>query len=137
MTSFQRAVPVLQVADVERSVRWYGDVLGFAAETFPAAPPYSFAILTRDGAELMLQCGAPPRGGTPDPEFLWSVYLRTLGAVILDVAVSVAAKTPILRGPERMFYGLVEIEVCDPDGYRVCVSGDAPAGASVPLRVED
>lgn len=137
MATFQRAVPVLQVADVARSVRWYGDVLGFAAETFPPAPPYSFAILTRDGAEIMLQCGDPPRPGAADPEFLWSAYLRTLGTAILDLAAAVGAKTPILRGPERMFYGLVEFEVCDPDGYRVCVSGDAPAGSSVKVRVED
>jgi hypothetical protein len=39
--------------------------------------------------------------------------------------------TPLVRGPERMFYGLVEFEVIDPDGYRICVSGSVPA-AGVP-----
>jgi hypothetical protein len=33
-------------------------------------------------------------------------------------------------------YGLVEFELCDPDGYRVCVSGDVPAGATVKTREE-
>jgi hypothetical protein len=69
-------------------------------------------------------------------EFVWSVYLRVAGTAVLDVAAEVESKTIILRGPERMFYGLVEFEVCDPDGYRVCVSGDAPAGANVKLHVE-
>ena len=35
-----------------------------------------------------------------------------------------------------MFYGLVEFEVLDPDGYRVCVSGNVPAGTQVPLASE-
>jgi len=35
MSEYQRAVPVLQVANVESSLRWYVDVLGFTADTFP------------------------------------------------------------------------------------------------------
>ena len=113
MSAYQRAVPVLQVANVETSLRWYVEV--------PKSPPYSFAILRRDGAEIMLQCADEERAGSSrirksDPEFLWSVQL--------------------LRGPERMFYGLVEFEVCDPDGYRICVGGEAPPGANVKRHEE-
>jgi catechol 2,3-dioxygenase-like lactoylglutathione lyase family enzyme len=132
MAEYERIVPVLQVTDVEASRRWYAEVLGFSGDTFPDAPPYTFAILRRDAAEIMLQCGEPrTSAGGADPEFLWSVYLRVAGETILDLAAAVAKKTPLLRGPERMFYGLVEIEVCDADGYRVCISGEAPAGANV------
>jgi hypothetical protein len=35
-----------------------------------------------------------------------------------------------------MFYGLVEFEVVDPDGYHVCVSGPLPASANVPRARE-
>jgi hypothetical protein len=35
-----------------------------------------------------------------------------------------------------MFYGLVEFEVEDPDGYRVCVSASLPPSADVPLARE-
>src|SRR5262245_49298522 len=131
MSTYQRAVPVLQAADVEASMRWYAAVLGFSANPFPRSPPYSFAILRKDSAEIMLQCpeegraaGVSDRGA--DPEFLWSVYLRIDGTAILDVAAAAAQQTDLLRGPERMFYGLVEFELCDPDGHRVCVSGEAP-----------
>ncbi len=137
--SYQRAAPVLQVADVEQSVHWYADVFGFAALPFPDQPPYAFAILTRGEAEIMLQLARAPGTAHPrqaDPEFVWSVYLRLSGNEILDIAAAVQKHTPLLRGPERMFYGLVEFEVCDPDGYRVCVSGEAPSGAKVRLRVE-
>ena len=141
MSSYQRAVPVLQVANVEASLRWYVDVLGFTPDTFPKDPPYSFAILRRDAAEIMLQGsddGRASRAGVrkPDPEFLWSVYLRVAGAAVLEVAAAVEKKVQLLRGPERMFYGLVEFEVCDPDGYRVCVGGEAPPGVNVKLHEE-
>ena len=81
MYAYQRAVPVLQVANVATSLRWYVDVLGFTPDTFPKTPPYSFAILRRDGAEIMLQCADEARAADPserksDPEFLWSIYLR-------------------------------------------------------------
>jgi catechol 2,3-dioxygenase-like lactoylglutathione lyase family enzyme len=132
---------VLQVADVETSSRWYADVLGFIPDTFPKSPPYSFAILRRGEAEIMLQCAETRRaesfsacGG--DPDFVWSVYLRVDGTSVLDVAAAVEKKTRLLRGPERMFYGLVEFELCDPDGHRVCVSGQTPSGVNVKSREE-
>ena len=59
---FERAVPVLQVADVSRSIDWYVAAFGFDPDPFPPNPPYSFAILRRDGAEMMLQdaTSSPP-----------------------------------------------------------------------------
>jgi catechol 2,3-dioxygenase-like lactoylglutathione lyase family enzyme len=142
MASYQRAVPVLQVANIETSCRWYAEVLGFAAHPFPNNPPYTFAILRREEAEIMLQCpddesdgaGPPQRGA--DPEFRWSIYLRISGTAILDVAAATGKKAKLMRGPERMPYGLVEFELCDPDGYRVCVSGEVPAGTTVKAREE-
>jgi len=140
MAPYQRAVPVLQVADVEKSLHWYFDVLGFTPDPFPEKPPYSFAMLRRDEAEIMLQGADRPRSAhsprSPDPVFVWTVYLRVNGTKILDIAAAVEKTTQLLRGPERMFYGLVEFEIRDPDGYRVCVSGEAPPGTNVRLHVE-
>jgi hypothetical protein len=72
----------------------------------------------------MLQCADKPRLASSserkiDPEFLWSVYLRVAGTGVLDVAAAVEKRAQLLRGPEKMFYGLVEFELCDPDGYRI------------------
>lgn len=127
----ERAVPVLQVENVGRSIDWYVAAFGFDANPFPPNPPYSFAILRRDGAEMMLQggCGARPAGTHEEG---WTVYLRIAGEGLLDLAASLQRMTPLVRGPERMFYGLVEFEVIDPDGYRICVSGSVPAAAGVP-----
>ena len=89
----------------------------------------------------MLQCASEPEAARlskrkPDPECLWSVYLRVAGTAVLDVAAAVEKRARLLRGPERMFYGLVEFEVCDPDGYRVCVGGEAAPGANVKVHEE-
>jgi hypothetical protein len=87
----------------------------------------------------MLQCAdeagvASSSERKSDPEFLWSVYLRVAGTAVLDVAAAVEKKAQLLRGPERMSYGLVEFEVCDPDGFRVCVGGEASPGANVKVH---
>src|SRR6185436_11931015 len=101
MAEYQRAVPVLQVANVETSLQWYVNVLGFTSNTFPSTPPYSFAILRREGAEIMLQCADEPRVASTserkcDPEFLWSIYLRVAGTEVLDVAAAVEKKAQLL-----------------------------------------
>jgi hypothetical protein len=55
---------------------------------------------------------------------------------VLEVAATVEKRVQLLRGPERMLYGVVEFEVCDPDGYRICVGGETPPGANVKLHEE-
>ena len=57
----ERAVPVIQVGDVGRSIDWYVARFGFDADPFPKNPPHGFAMLRRDGAEVMLQAGTSSR----------------------------------------------------------------------------
>ncbi|MGE3820269.1 MAG: VOC family protein [Isosphaeraceae bacterium] len=147
MLIFQGATPVLQVDDVARSVAWYTEALGFSGDPFPDAPPYEFAILTRDRAEVMLQRrrpaeaadakGSPPAPPAAPPPNGWSVYLRLKGGELLPFAEAVRARTTILRGPERMFYQQVEFEVADPDGHRICVGEPLPPDVDVPAARED
>src|SRR5689334_19190106 len=111
------AVPVLRVVSVARSMAWYAETLGFAAD--PAGPPSdpSFAILRRGTTELMLQkivpgCGGPRSSGG---EGGWDVYLR-----VDDVLAFRAALAPRVAnlGPiEKRIYGCRELVVHDPDEY--------------------
>ncbi len=134
---FDRAVPVLQVSDVGRSIDWYVATFGFEADPFPPQPPYGFAILRRDSTEMMLQHGDQPASSPSGAcEEGWAVYLRIAGDGLLDLAKSLRRSTPLVRGPERMFYGLVEFEVIDPDGHRIVVSGAVPGDADVPAARE-
>ncbi len=51
-----KLTPNLIVSDVERSVRFYCDVLGFAvAATVPDAAPYVFAIVQSGPVEVFLK----------------------------------------------------------------------------------
>lgn len=73
------AVPVFRVASVARSMAWYEDVLDFSPD--PAGPPDdpSFAILRRDGVELMLQRVTTGVGGPRSARIAgggWDVYIR-------------------------------------------------------------
>ena len=131
------AVPVLKVLDVGRSIAWYSSVFGFTSDPFPDSPPYSFAILCRDGAQIMLQgieAAAEQRLPSSEPHSEWDVYLRVHGGNLLALAEATKERTELLRGPERAFYGQVEFEVADPDGHRICVGEPLPQAANIPTR---
>jgi catechol 2,3-dioxygenase-like lactoylglutathione lyase family enzyme len=128
------AVPVLRVADVGRTIAWYGDVLGFTADPFPAQPPYVFAILANGLTEIMVR-RLPGCRRDPTVEG-WDVYLRLGGGRIRDVYALLKQRQTILRPLQRMPYPFAEFEVEDPDGYRLCLGeevGDAP---DLPRAVE-
>jgi hypothetical protein len=114
----QQAVPVLPVADVKTSAGWWAR-LGFQADLFPDEARADFAILSRDGVELMLQrfedYRKEPRhrdGGA------WDVYLR-----VRDLAT-------VHQGPvvERD-YGCREAALLCPDGHVVVLSEDTSASS--------
>lgn len=115
------AVPVLRVADVARSIVWYRDMLAFAGDPFPASPPHDFAILRQGPVELMLRRGSPP--SRPQPKQCdWDVYLRREGTLFREVYEAFKTRGIVTRRLERMFYGLAEFEITDPDGYVICLS---------------
>jgi catechol 2,3-dioxygenase-like lactoylglutathione lyase family enzyme len=115
------AVPALRVADVARSIDWYLTALGFSGNPFPADPPYAFAILRQGTAELMLRHGSPPLRDKQRP-YDWDVYLRVDGLSLRDRYARCSKQGIVTRRLERMFYGLAEFEITDPDGYVLCLS---------------
>ena len=133
---FALAVPVLQVADVSRSMAWYSDVLGFSGWGFPKTPPHVFALVARDGAELMFQRAVPssPVQGSPRPGM--AAYLRIEGGQLLDLAAAIERSTPLLRKPQRMPYGDVELALVDPDGHVIVVGELLPPDVDVPIAEE-
>lgn len=115
------AVPVLQVADVVASIAWYRDVLGFSADPFGPPDTPIFAILRRDGAELMLQksCREPALPAT-DPEPPLAAYLRVSDVQSL-LAAAIAASAQ--AGPiEARECGCREFTLIDPDGHVLVLS---------------
>jgi predicted enzyme related to lactoylglutathione lyase len=115
--------PLFVVADVERSATFYCDVLGFEDPSFFGSPPV-FCMLNRDGHELMLQksCGDGDitPGSRPDS---WDIYLRVADVGVEQQGIERAGGR-ITAGPRDTPYQMREIEVRDPDGYRICLAQD-------------
>ncbi len=114
------AVPVLQVANVASSAVWYRDTLGFTAS--PAGPPDGpvFAILQRDGVEIMLQKARGPVQRREASELSMDVYLRV--ADVQAFRASVVARVPDVGPIVEREYGCREFRVAGPDGHVIVVS---------------
>jgi len=128
--SIKQIVPVLRVVDVARSISWYGEMLGFVGDPFPAAPPHEFAILRHDETELMLRRSETAQRAR-HRRYDWDVYLRIDGDIV-KMYGEMSERGVVSRRLERMFYGLAEFEVTDPDGYSVCVSAEAADAEDLP-----
>ena len=122
-----RAVtPLLVVADLQRSIAFYRDCLGYADANAWGEPP-CFAMTHRDGFDLMLSLAGNPVQVQPNGRHdVWDVYLKVddLGA---EIAALRAAGVTIVKGPTDTEYGMREIEIQDPDGHRICIAQDLSA----------
>jgi uncharacterized glyoxalase superfamily protein PhnB len=118
MPRLSSAAPCFAVADIGATIRWYEAELGFSGDPFPQAEPYLFAILRRDGVELMLQ----RTEGYVKPDLynqraggVWDAYLRMKG--VTDFYETVKTRLELLKPLRKQPYGLTEFEVKDPNGY--------------------
>ena len=114
---------VLIVEEIEKSLPFWVDRMGFAKTVdVPEGDKLGFVILSRDGAELMMQTLASIR--KDEPKFAPDgIYTKGAG---LFIEVDDFADTrkrlegyPIVM-PERVtFYGMREIGVSEPGGHTV------------------
>ncbi len=128
----ERNVPVLRVADVAHSIEWYRATLGFVGDPFPASPPHEFAILRRGQAELMLRRGTTPTRPNPR-QYDWDLYVRCADTRFRDVYAALCEQGVVTRRLERMFYGMAEFEVTDPDGYVLCLGQELEDAHNLPM----
>lgn len=129
--SFAKLVPELKVGDLETSLRFWRDVLGFAMRY--GRPEEGFAFLDRNGAQVMLhQDELGPRPGdliTGDMQrpfgrgISFEIDADDLAPILKAI---VAAQWPIYLGPEERWRrvgsivsGAREVWLQDPDGYLV------------------
>lgn len=121
-----RITPLLVVADVERSAAFYCDVLGFEDPSFlqVEGQPAEFCMINRDGHELMLKRALG--GGDVSPNGradCWDIYVRVADVAAEKEGIERAGGL-VVAGPRDTFYEMREIEVLDPDGYRICLAQD-------------
>lgn len=104
-TNFECANPILSVADLARSIRYYVDVLGFSNAEWSGD---DFTCVTRDNADIYLSEGDQGQAGT----WVW------IG--VGDVAAlheEYKAKGAIILHPPENFPWALEMKVRDPDGH--------------------
>jgi catechol 2,3-dioxygenase-like lactoylglutathione lyase family enzyme len=129
---FAKLVPELICADIEQSVRFYTDILGFHVRF--ARPEERFAYLEREGAEIMLE---QPTGRFFLVGELAHPYGRGVNLQIqvddvaaLYTAVQASGCTVVLPledkwyRQDRVLWGNRQFVVQDPDGYLLRFFGD-------------
>ena len=113
--------PNLVVSNVERSISFYRDVLGFEiTATVPDASPYVFASLRHGAVEVFLN--AREAASAEYPAFRDRALGGTLTLFIgvSDIAAAYAAlkdRVTIVMPFEKKWYGVTEFAFEDPDGY--------------------
>jgi len=123
MTSLNAIAPCFAVANVGDTIRWYEEKLKFKGNPFPDVEPYAFAILLRDGVEIMLQrledYEKPDlyalRGGG-----VWDAYVRV--ARVREYYEAVREEVEIVKPLRLQPYGAWEFEVKDLNGYLLVFS---------------
>jgi catechol 2,3-dioxygenase-like lactoylglutathione lyase family enzyme len=126
-TVFRFSVPVLRVRDVATTVSWYRHHLGFAAESFPENAPHEFAILERDGVQLLVRQAMGTRM-RDDGHSGWDLYIWVDGADLGRLEATMALTGGVVRPLSAMGNSVVELEVRDPDGYVLCIGGPTKDG---------
>jgi uncharacterized glyoxalase superfamily protein PhnB len=118
---FKKLTPNLLVADVERSLAFYVDVLGFErGMTVPEESPYVFASVTSGTVEVFLNDAAaavkeyPAFAGRPLGA-TGTMYIEVEGVDALHDRLKAIAK--IVMPLVTQFYGVREFAFEDPDGY--------------------
>lgn len=133
---FSDVTPNLVVINVERSLAFYRDVLGFSlVTTVPDAAPFAFAWMRRDGVSVFLnsvdavradhpELGARPIGGT-NMLFI-TLEADTVATGVDAVFASINGRARVVMALKDQFYGLREFGIEDPDGYVIFFAQQLP-----------
>ncbi len=123
-----RCMPVLQVADVERSEGFYCEKLGFRSHGAWGDGP-DFAIVQRGRVTIALDRSYDD-GPIPTNQY-WAAYVYVDDADALCEQLR-GNGVEIVRGPEDMPYGLRDFDIRDPDGHILAFGHDLDPGELEP-----
>lgn len=123
MTEVFRARSVLAVQNLERSRRFYVDVLGFTEDDIHSP---GWAFLSKDACHLMLgECpDEVPAGATGNHSWFVHLLVDDVDAYYRDIK-SRGADHP--DPPTDRAYGLREFVLTTPDGHRIVIGQPIPS----------
>lgn len=128
----KKLTPNLMVEDVQRTLSFYQDVLGFKVlMTLPDQPPFDFAIVERDQVELMFQSRSSLSENVPALSghaigASQTFYIEVEG--IAKLYENLREKLDIVVDLHTTFYGTQEFYFRDVNGYILSFS-EAPKPA--------
>ncbi len=117
-----KITPVLMVEEVEKSLPFWVERMGFQKTVeVPEGDRLAFAILVRDGAEVMLQSSASVRKDEPKFAPKSDSNAASLFIEVDDFSDAVRRLEgyPIAMPTRDTFYGMREIGVFEPGGHIV------------------
>ncbi len=107
----------LMVRDLEESVRFYEEVIGWKVSSrFPAGPGIEIAFLGEGETKLELICNKDKKDIHVGPDISWGFQVESLDAcmrVVREKGIPILAG-PIQPNPHTKFF-----YVSDPDGLKV------------------
>jgi lactoylglutathione lyase len=121
MPQLKKLTPNLIVSNVERSVAFYCDVLGFiVTDRVPEASPLVFAALTNGPVQIFLNAPGPAYAEYPGLEAQPIGASMTLFMELENIGSAYDAlkdNVKIVMPFEKKWYGVTEFAIADPDGY--------------------
>ena len=112
-------VPLLFVNDIQRSLAFYRDKLGFwLAEKWDRSGELAWCRLVRDGFTVMLQQACAEDGPADGRGRGVGLFFLCNDANALHGELT--AKGLALAPPSVAFYGMNQLFLKDPDGYELC-----------------
>jgi len=129
---------LLEVFDMPRSIAFYRDQLGFeVVQTSHPGGDFSWALLRLDGGELMLNAAYDEGERPPEPD---RGRLAAHGDTALffqcpdlDAAYRhLRAKGVPVEEPVLREYGMMQLSLTDPDGFRLCFQWPATGATNGP-----
>ena len=118
-----KITPNLIASNVERSLAFYRDVLGFSVTaTVPETAPFAFAFMTRGDVTVFLNSPEAaieeypafkdrPIGGT------LTLFFEVTG--IREAYAALESRVTVVMPLEVKWYGMTEFAFEDPDGYLI------------------
>lgn len=108
MPTLKCLTPLLHTEDIEATIRWYENVLGFHCTGRYEA---IWCRLERDGVSLMFANN--DHFGKPEATIVQYVYVDDARAIFDELRERAAPEW----GPDVMPYGNLEFAIRDPNGY--------------------
>jgi len=123
----REVMPAITVNDIQKSVAWYRDVLGFTVgEEFRVEGELRGAKLTAGAAHFLLSQDDFAQGQDRPKGVGFRIYCRTAQDVD-QLAANVEARGGLVaQQPTDQPWGARDFAVVDPDGFKIAISADPP-----------